>query len=232
MRTDEKAKNEDTIDDAKKAKTAVRQALQILKEFYEGAMKATALAQVNEDPMEKIQDSQMGKETVAIGSEDWDALANPNFKGKVDKGHKEGMQTFGATYKGQQQEAGGVLAFLEVILSDFADLQVDTEQAELEAANYYKDFMTKSEQSIAVKEKETEMLKNDQTSTESELVSLKKDLASTQDQLLAADRYYEKLKPTCVNTGVSYEERAKAREEEIQSLKEALRILSGEDIAA
>ena len=43
-------------------------------------------------------------------------------------------------------------------------------------------------------------------------------------------RYYEKLKPSCVDAGLSYEERVKMREEEIQSLQEALRILSGEDI--
>ena len=44
-------------------------------------------------------------------------------------------------------------------------------------------------------------------------------------------RYYDKLKPACVDAGLSYEERVKQREEEIQSLQEALKILEGEDIA-
>ena len=47
----------------------------------------------------------------------------------------------------------------------------------------------------------------------------------------AANRYYEKLKPSCIETGVSHEERAAKRQEEIESLQEALRILSGEDVA-
>jgi len=75
------------------------------------------------------------------------------------------------------------------------------------------------------------MLTEDKDSTETQMLSDKKDLASSQDQLLAADRYYEKLKPSCV-ANVTYEERAKAREEEIQSLQEALRILRSEDVAA
>ena len=48
------------------------------------------------------------------------------------------------------------------------------------------------------------------------------DLEGTQKELDAALAYYEKLKPDCVDSGVSYEE--------IQSLQEALKILSGEDI--
>ena len=43
--------------------------------------------------------------------------------------------------------------------------------------------------------------------------------------------YYEKLKPSCVDSGVSYEDRVARRKEEIQSLQEALKILNGDDIA-
>ncbi len=44
---------------------------------------------------------------------------------------------------------------------------------------------------------------------------------------MCALAYYEKLKPSCVASGISYEERVKRREEEIQSLQEALKILTG-----
>ena len=40
----------------------------------------------------------------------------------------------------------------------------------------------------------------------------------------------EKLKPDCVDAGVSYEDRVERRKEEIASLQEALKILSGDDI--
>merc|ERR1719310_1531407 len=66
-------------------------------------------------------------------------------------------------------------------------------------------------------------LKQDQSKS---MTEKKSDLEGTQKELDAALDYYEKLKPTCVDTGISYEDRVAAREAEIQSLKEALQILS------
>jgi len=43
--------------------------------------------------------------------------------------------------------------------------------------------------------------------------------------------YFEKLKPDCVDHGLSYDKRKDMREEEIQSLKEALAILNQQDLA-
>jgi len=57
------------------------------------------------------------------------------------------------------------------------------------------------------------------------------DLKSTQDELLAAERYYKKLVPQCIDQGMTWDERVKARESEIASLKQALQILSQGDIA-
>jgi hypothetical protein len=213
MRVEEKAKNADTVADAVEALKAVAAATAILKEFYEKASKATALLQdANEKP--------------TMGSEEWNSLANPNFEGKVDKGHKEGMQTFGKKYTGMQDEAGGVFAMLEVISSDFSALKADTESAEAASVEEYDRFMADSEKAVAVKEKESEMLTNDKATATSEKTADTKDLKATQDQLLAADRYYEKLKPTCVGSGITYKDRAQARQEEIESLQEALSILS------
>jgi len=213
LRGEEKAKNAATVKDAQAALTAIESATAVLKDFYEKASSATAFLQA---------------ERPTMGSAEWNALANPNFEGTVDKGHKEGMQTFGKTYTGQQDEAGGVFAMLEVIASDFSTLEADTNSAEASANGAYKDDMAESKKLVAVKEKESEMLTNDKTTANSEKTSDTKDLKATQDQLLAAERYYDKLKPTCVDTGISYADRVKAREEEIQSLKEALTILSGQ----
>jgi len=166
-----------------------------------------------------------------MGTEEWEALANPDFKGTIDKGHKEGQQTFGETYKGQQDQAGGVLALLEVIQSDFANLKADTEAAESAAQKAYEDLMTEAKKSKAVKEKKVEMNTADKASAEAKLQEDIAELKSTQDELLAADRYYEKLVPQCVDQGMTWDERQKARQDEITSLKEALKILGSEDIA-
>jgi len=49
---------------------------------------------------------------------------------------------------------------------------------------------------------------------------------AAQEQLDAAMKYYEQLKPSCVDAGLSYEDRVAKRNEEVQSLKEALKILT------
>merc|ERR1719401_1221959 len=215
LRQEEKAKNAETVKDAEEALKAIEAATAVLKDFYEKASSATALLQESDS-------------RPTMGSEEWNSLANPNFKGKVDKGHKAGMQTFGKKYTGMADEAGGVFAMLEVISSDFSALKADTESAESTAAETYNRFMADSKKSVAVKEKESDMLTNDKAASNAEKLSDTKDLKATQDQLLAADRYYEKLKPTCVDSGVSYKDRVAARQEEIESLQEALRILSGQ----
>merc|ERR1719230_901505 len=61
-----------------------------------------------------------------------------------------------------------------------------------------------------------------------ELAQETKELKANQKALDDANRYYEKLKPSCVDAGVSFEERTARRKEEIESLQEALKILSGD----
>ena len=57
-------------------------------------------------------------------------------------------------------------------------------------------------------EKENEMKhKTDRkTDAETELQSSQADLKTTQEQLDEAMAYYDKLKPTCVDSGISYED--------------------------
>merc|ERR1719327_2034861 len=141
------------------------------------------------------------------------------------------MQTFGEKYTGQQDEAGGVMALLEVCSSDFANLEADTQAAETQAQEAYDSYMTESKKTKATKVKKIEMDNVDKAAAEAKLQEDTQDLKGTQHELLAADRYYEKLVPQCVDKGQTFEERTKAREAEIASLKEALSILSSEDIS-
>merc|ERR1719359_794206 len=191
LRNSEKAKNKETVEDAKQAIGAVQAAVAVLKDFYKAASTATALMQ-----------------------------AKPK--------HEEGMQTFGDKFTGQQEEAGEVMALLEVISADFSNVKADTQAAESSASKSYDDFMTEAKRNKATKAKAIEMDEADKIAAESKLQSDTNDLKSTQDQLLAAERYHQTLAPQCVDKGQTFDECKGSRAEEIASLKEALRILEGQ----
>jgi prefoldin subunit 5 len=188
MRAEEKAKNTETIADAKEAQEAVSQAMTILKEFYAKAGEATAFVQQPE--------------------------------------------IFDAPYQGNQAGAGGVIGMLEVIQSDFARLEAETSSAEESAQKEYDEFMSDAETDKAQKERDIERIVKKKQDAEQSLEEHKKDLLGTQTELDAALAYYDKLKPDCIDSGISYEERVARRKEEIESLQEALRILNGEEISS
>merc|ERR1719491_248606 len=133
-------------------------------------------------------------------------------------------------YKGQQAGSGGIMGMLEVILSDFARLETETQSSEDSAAAQYEKFMDESNEDVAVKETEIEHKSNKKDDCAENTRELEKSLKLTQTELDKALDYYDKLKAECVDTQVSYEERVQMREEEIQSLQEALKVLAGEDL--
>merc|ERR1719281_2436313 len=139
--------------------------------------------------------------------------------------------TFDKPYTGMGGSAGGVVGMIEVIQSDFARLEAETATAESEAANQYQTLSDESSQDKAVKQMDLDNKEKDRTDAESDLTSTKQDLEATQAELDAALAYYEKLKPSCVDAGLSYEDRVKQRAEEIESLQMAAKVLDGNDIA-
>merc|ERR1719359_2544423 len=193
-RSENKAKNSETISDAKAAQTAVEDALAVLKDFYAKAAEATALTQQKQTPGE------------------------------------DAPETFDEAYTGMGSSGGGVVDFLEVILTDFSRLESETSTDEAMEADEFKTFMFESEKDQALKENDMKHKQEKKTQKESALHSAEEELKLTQEALDKANAYYEKLKPTCVDSGITYEERVKRREAEMQSLQEALKILSGTDV--
>jgi len=219
MRTAESKKNKETVEDAEAAIKAVDAAVAVLKDFYEKAAEATALLQ-NGGTMS----AQVAGRGIRMGSDEWEALgASP---APADEGHKKGQQTFGDTYKGNQDSANGVLAMIDVIRSDFANLAADTKSSEEASIKAFEELQTESKKNLAVKAKKVELNDADKAAANGKLQEDSKDLKSNQDSLVAAETYYEKLAGQCIAKGSSYEERTKARAAEIQSLKEALQMLS------
>merc|ERR1719456_1724258 len=135
-------------------------------------------------------------------------------------------------YTGMGGASGGLLGMMEVIASDFSRLETETTAEEGKSQKEYEGFSDDTEVDKTSKTGDI----NHKTAKKNEqmeaLVNKKADLAGTQKELNAALAYFEKLKPQCIETGGSYEDRVAKRKEEIESLQEALRILNGEDVAA
>jgi len=203
IREAEKAKNAETIEDSQKAQTAVEQALAVLKDFYAKAGK--------------------GAENLTVGYDGRTRL----LQGPAD----DAPETFDEPYTGMGGASGGVMGLLEVIQSDFSRVEAETTAAEADAAKAYDRFMAESKKDKAVKTADMEHKTKSKTQKESDLQDTETDLKGTEDELQAAVFYYDKLKPSCVATVEPYEERVAKREAEIESLRMALQILSGDAIA-
>jgi len=143
---------------------------------------------------------------------------------------EDSPETFDSAYTGMGSSSGGIIGMLEVIESDFSRLQTSTEAAEDEAATEYKKFTNDSTEDKALKNTEMEHKSNKRVTTDELLVSTKRSLQHTQTELDAALQYYDKLRPDCVDSGMSFEERVKRRKEELESLQDAYKILAGEDL--
>ena len=193
IRQKEKAKNAETVKDAKAAQVAVAKALTVLKEFYEKAGEATAFVQM--------------------------------------RGQPEAPEIFDKTYNGMGSESGGVVGMLEVIESDFARLESETANAEATSQNQYDEEMTRASVDKADKETASEHKADKKKTQQGQLATNEEDLAGTQKELDAALAYFDKLKPSCVDSGNNYEDRTARRKEEIESLQEALKMLAGDDLA-
>jgi len=125
----------------------------------------------------------------------------------------------------QSSSSTGILGMLEVIQSDFVRLETETTASEDDASKAFTAFSRESSKTKAVKETDMKHKTNSKITKEGDLESTKKDLAGTQEELDAALAYFEKLKPSCVEAGESYDERVARRKEEIESLTDALKIL-------
>merc|ERR1719171_1703536 len=138
--------------------------------------------------------------------------------------------TSGGAYKGGQQKAGGILAMLDVIISDFERTIKVTNEAEKDSLREFTEFDRASKTSIASKESSKSQDESQLKATVSGIAEtmslLEKHMKMLDDVLMEL----EDLKPACVDSGMSYEERVQKRKDEIEALKEALCLLDTEGI--
>jgi len=123
---------------------------------------------------------------------------------------------------------GGIIGFLDVIGSGFARQIAETQSALSVSQTQFDKFETDTKVEIAAKNADIKHKQNARQDSKQDLADTEADRLSTQDELTAALHYYDKLKPSCVDAGVSHEDRVARRQEEIESLKKALAILNGD----
>jgi len=211
-RGEDKENNLKTLADAKEGMAALQDAITVLTEFYKGA--ATAANKYEGGGYE-------GAKAGFIQIQ-----ASPVTEDMAGSGVSGGE--LGA-YKGNTDAGEGIIAMLEQIKSDFEHTLKSTEDAEYAASREFAAFSQETKASIASKETGKEHSENDLQRTSGDLVSSLNDLQGTQELLDKSLEALEKLRPACVDTGMSYEERVERREAEIEALKNAICVLDEED---
>jgi len=131
----------------------------------------------------------------------------------------------GEAYMGAQSESGGVLGMLEVMKSDFMRTVEETQVEELKAEQEHLEFMTESGKSLATKEEAESQKKEQLSDTVSKLGEAETSLNSHSTILQSTIKELMELKPVCISTGMTYEDRVSRREDEVSALNKAMCIL-------
>merc|ERR1719487_2531257 len=115
---------------------------------------------------------------------------------------------------------------IEVIQSDFASLEAETTTAETQAQAEYDQLVADTNVDKTQMKSDIDHAASTKQNQEQALSEKTVDLEGSQKELDAALAYWEKLKPSCIDAVESYEDRVARRKAEIDSLKEALTILT------
>jgi len=206
IKAETKALKEET-EDRKKEKEANKKTLKTAKEGYEAVNSALLTL--------KTFYKQAAKASFIQASPVDEDTSGPGFSGN---------------YKGKQGGMKAVFALLETISSDFDRTIRTTEEAEATAHREFVEFKQTADASIAGKTTKKELDEDDLKTTKTSIKTKMSDLQTAMDLLDKALETLEELKPTCMDTGMSYKERVAKREEEMKALKKALCQLDEENV--
>jgi hypothetical protein len=198
LRKEERGENNKTISEATTGAEEVKQAIQILTDFY-GAQGAL----LQQKPSGNVTGADRFGNTIGD-------LAPDAFEGE---------------YQGKQQASKGILGLLEIIASDFdRTVAATTTREEAAEAEFQKQSVLINDE-INTKSASKTDKESARTLKEAEIVDMDDDLRSATTLHAQALESLEKLQASCVNSEESWEERKAQREKEIEALKQALKIL-------
>mmetsp|Transcript_51638 Transcript_51638/g.135554 ORF Transcript_51638/g.135554 Transcript_51638/m.135554 type:complete len:726 (-) Transcript_51638:45-2222(-) len=137
-----------------------------------------------------------------------------------------------AKHDAQSSGATTIIGALEVIESDFSKQLAQIVSEEERAVREYKKRSGENEVSKAIKEQDVKYKTKQAASLDKGVADMEGDLSSTKEEYRAVGDYYTNIKKACSAKEEPYEQRKKAREQEIAGLNEALEILSNGASAA
>merc|ERR1719443_1795765 len=122
----------------------------------------------------------------------------------------------------------GIIDILEVVQSDMSSELAKEETQEADAAETYEKVTQENKVTTSIKNQDVTYKTADYKGLDKLISELSGDRANLLTELDAVLEYYEKIKDRCIAKPESYESRKARREAEIEGLKQALAILSGE----
>eukprot|EP00434_Breviolum_minutum_P037149 symbB.v1.2.032929.t1/scaffold4023.1/size46150/2 len=114
-------------------------------------------------------------------------------------------------------------------MDNFAELEEETRSGEKQAAVDFQEMESATQIRLATFQKDVEYNSQTFTKLESDLVRGNSDLKSFEKEIKALTKYLEELDASCSVKGLSFEERQQKREQQLESLQEALRSLNQKD---
>jgi len=211
LRETEKDENDKTLAESQAGLAAVEGAIEVLNAFY--------------NPGSFIQ-----KQKPSNTAEGYDRFVaeGAGSDGKTVDDMAPGAGDMGE-YGGKKDASNSIIGLLEVIKSDFENTISKTTTDEEAAVAAYEDFKSETETSIGDKGTLKDTKTDDKTTAELDITQAEADLKLQKEDLDNALDELVKLKPVCVDSGMSWEERTARREQEVESLKNALKILQETD---
>jgi len=203
-----------------------------IKELEDELAKATKMrADEKAENLATIKEAEEGKDAVEMAIDVLSKFYNKAKDAKVelaqqpDLGAPDSGFESGEAYKGKGSESGGILGMLDVILSDFKRTIKVTTEEEAKSAQEFMEFERETKMSIKTKKTSRDSLSTELENVLNEIADDMAAIIAAQELLDQAIKELIELHAACVDTGMSYAERAALREQEIESLKKALCIL-------
>jgi hypothetical protein len=134
--------------------------------------------------------------------------------------------TFKQSYAPQ---SGQIFGILKQMKETFETNLSTSQKEEMQSQQAYESLKAAKEEEIKAGTEQRDTKEQELADTDEKNAQAKQDLDDTRNTLSADEQFLMNLKETCQNTDAEWEERQKARAEEIRGCSEALAILSSDD---